>query len=77
MDGKLYGKLAGRCSMHGASHFGGDNKHLGFNRQRHICEVAAECASKRKRDKKQIRRRARRKMKEEFRSELDNNMRKY
>lgn len=58
---KLYGRLAGRCRYHGMNKFGGGGK-VCFNRQKHICEVAAECNASRKSkySKRYMRRQARR-----------------
>lgn len=60
MNNKLYGKLAGRCSLHGANHFGGHDPIK--NGQRYICEVAADFKHTRttKFGKRYIRRKARR-----------------
>lgn len=61
MNNKFYGKLAGRCSLHGANHFGGPRHGL-FNQQRFVCEVTSGCAYTRKTKfgKRYMRRQARR-----------------
>jgi hypothetical protein len=66
MDNKLYGKLSGRCNLHGANHFGGRNPIK--NGQRYICEVTADCAHCRttKFGKRFMRRQARRFYKKEL-----------
>lgn len=58
MNNKLYGRLHGRCFIHGANHFKREGKRL----HGRICEVTAECRYIRKHPKGKIlgRRKARR-----------------